>query len=78
MDTLSGLPRSRKNIWKMKFFPGQGKAREFCGWPGKFKKDMDSQGKVREFENKWLWQVVFRKSIYSAKVGKDVHSHEIV
>ena len=33
---------------------------------------MDGQGnlertwKVREFENKWLWQAVFRKSIYSA------------
>ena len=34
----------------MKFFPGQGKVREFCGWPGKFRKDLESQGKVREFE----------------------------
>ena len=34
----------------MKFFPGQGKVREFCGWPGKFRKE--SQGKVREFEKK--------------------------
>ena len=25
-----GLPWSGKNIWKMKFFPGQGKVREFC------------------------------------------------
>ena len=32
----SGLPRSRKNIWKMNFFPGPGKVREFCGWSGKF------------------------------------------
>ena len=31
---------------------GQGKVREFCGWPGKFRKDLESQGKVREFENK--------------------------
>ena len=51
---ISGLPRSVKNIWKMKFFPGQGKVREFCGWPGKFRKELKSQGKVREFENKWL------------------------
>ena len=36
----------------MIFFPGQGKVREFCGWPGKFRKDLESQGKVREFENK--------------------------
>ena len=27
-------------------FPGQGKVREFCGWPGKFRKDLESQGKV--------------------------------
>ena len=40
----SGLPRSGKNIWKMNFFPGQGKVREFCGWPGKFRKDLESQG----------------------------------
>ena len=25
----SGLPRSGKKVWKMKFFPGQGKVREF-------------------------------------------------
>ena len=34
--TQAGLPRSGKNIWKTKFFPGQGKVREFCGWPGNF------------------------------------------
>ena len=66
----AGLPRSGKNIWKMKFFQGQGKVREFCGWPGKFRKDLESQGKVREFENKWLWQAVFRKFIYSVQEGK--------
>ena len=31
-----------------------GKVREFCGWSGKFGKDLESQGKVREYENKWL------------------------
>ena len=25
-----GLPLSGKNIWNTKFFPGQGKVREFC------------------------------------------------
>ena len=29
----------------MKFFPGQGKVREFYGWPGKFRKDLESQEK---------------------------------
>ena len=61
----------------MKFFPGQGKVREFCGWPGKFRKVLESQRKVREFENKWLWQS--SESIFILfKRGKDVHSHEIV
>ena len=55
---------------KMKFFPGQGKVREFRGWPGKLRKDLRSQGKVREFENNWLWQAVFRKFIYSVQEGK--------
>ena len=41
---VSGLPRSGKNVWKMKFFQGQGKVREFYGWPGKFRKDLESQG----------------------------------
>ena len=39
----AGLPQSGKNIWKMTFFPGQGKVREFCGWPGKFRKYLESQ-----------------------------------
>ena len=56
-----GRVATGKNIWKMTFFPSQGKVREFCGWPGKFRKDLESQGKVMELENKWLWQAVFRK-----------------
>ena len=34
----------RKNVWKMKLFPGQGKIRELCGWSGKFRKALESQG----------------------------------
>ena len=64
------LPRSGKNIWRMKFFPGQGKVREILGWLGKFRKDLESQGKVREFENKWLSQADFRIFIYSVQEGK--------
>ena len=62
----------------MKFFPGQIKVREFSAWPGKFRKDMESQGKVREFENKWLWQAVFRTLIYSVQEGKGCTFSEIV
>ena len=38
----------------------------------KFRKDLESQGIVREFENEWLWQAVFRKFIYiySVQEGK--------
>ena len=36
----------------------------------KFRKDLESQGKVNEFENKWLWPVVFRKFIYFVQEGK--------
>ena len=43
-ELQAGLPQSGKNIWKVKFFPGQGKVREFCGWSGKFRKNLESQG----------------------------------
>ena len=72
---LSGLPRSGKNIWKMKFFPGQGKVREFCGWSGKFRKDLERKGKVREFENKWLWQAVFRIFIMPPRIRRIAEGH---
>ena len=39
-----GLPQSGKNMWEMTFFPVQGNVREFYGWPGKFRKDLESQG----------------------------------
>ena len=32
--------------------------------------DLESQGKGREIENKWLWQAVFRKFIYSLQEEK--------
>ena len=37
---------------------------------GNLEKDLESQGKVMEFENKWLWQADFRKFIYSFQEGK--------
>ena len=61
---------SGKNSWKMQFHQGQGKDMEFYGWSRKFRKDLESQGKVKEFENKWLWQADFRKFIYSFQEGK--------
>ena len=62
----------------MKFFPGQGKVREFCGWPGNFRKDLASQGKVREIENNgYGWQSSENLFILF-KRGKHVLSHVIV
>ena len=56
---------------KWNFFQVREKAGNiFCWWSGKFRKDLESQGKVRELENKWLWQAVFRKIIYSVQEGK--------
>ena len=75
----AGLPQSGKNIWKMNIFPGQGKVREFCGWSGNLRKDLESQGKIREFESKWLWKADFKNKLFILfKREKDVFSHEIV
>ena len=63
----------------MKFFPGQGKVREFCGWPGKFRKrtckvwEKSGNLKINDYgrqssENLFI---LFKR-------GKDVLSHEIV
>ena len=40
----AGLPRSGKNTWKMKFFPGQGKVREFVDDQG----NLERTWKVKE------------------------------
>ena len=62
----------------MKFFPGQGKVREFCGWSGKLRKDLESQGKVREFENNGYGKQTSENLFILFKRGKNGHSHEIV
>ena len=50
-NSCAGLPQSGKNICNVTVFPGPGKVREFYRWSGKFRKDLESLGKVREFEN---------------------------
>ena len=62
----------------MNFFQVREKVGGFCGWPGKLKKDLESQGKVRKFENKWLWQAVSEKLFILFKREKDILSHEKV
>ena len=68
----------REKYLENEIFPGQGKVREFCGWSGKFRKDVKSQGKVREFGSKWLWQANLENLFILFKRGKDVLPHEIV
>ena len=51
--TVAGLPRSGKKVWKMNFFPGQGKVREFQFQSGKFRKSgkvMEKSGNLRIFK----------------------------
>ena len=43
-----------------------GKVREFCGWPGKFRKDVESQG----IRKKMAIQANFRKFNCSVQEGK--------
>ena len=57
----------REKYLENEIFSTSGKSQEFCGWPGKFRKDLESQGKVREFQNKWLWQAVFKKFVQEGK-----------
>ena len=37
----------REKHLENEIFPGQGKVREFYGWPVKFRKDWESQGNVK-------------------------------
>ena len=67
----------REKCLENEFFSRSGKSQGICGWPVKIRKDLESQGKVREFENKWLWQSSENLFILF-KRRKDVLSNEIV
>ena len=62
----------------MKFFPGQGKVTEFCGWPEKFRKDLESREKSGELKINGYSRQSSENSFILFKRGKVVHSHEIV
>ena len=72
-DNETGLPRSGKNIWKMKFFPGQEKSGNFVDGQGNLERTWNGNLKLNGYgrqssENLFI---LFKR-------GKDVHSHEIV
>ena len=62
----------------MKFFPGQEKVRENCGWSGKFREDLESQGKVRELKINGYDRPSPESLFVLFKGGKDVLCHEMV
>ena len=74
----AGLPWSGKNIWKTKFFPGQGKVREFCGWSGKFRKNLELREKSGNMKINGYGRQTSENLFILFKRGKDVLSHEIV
>ena len=51
---------------KGNFFQVKEKSGNFVDGQG----NLERTWKVGEFENKWLWQAVFRKFIYSVQEGK--------
>ena len=63
----------------MKFFPGQGKVRKFCGWPGKFRKDLERTWKVMEMSGNLKINGYGRQSSENLfKRVKDVVANETV
>ena len=75
--SLQGCHGQGKISGKIEIFPCQGKVREICGWPGKLRKDLVSQGKVRVFEKKMALAGSLQK-IYSVQDGKGCTFSEIV
>ena len=74
-----GVAGSGKNIWKMNFFPGQGKVREFCGYG---QGNLERTWKVRE-KSGYLkingYGLQTSENLFILfKRGKNVLSHEIV
>ena len=57
----------RENYLENEIFSRSGKSQGILLMARKFRKNLESQGKVREFENKWLQQAVSRKFICSVQ-----------
>ena len=74
IDVSSRVATVREKYLENEIFFRSGKVREFCGWPG----NLERTWKVREFENKGLWQAVSRNLFILSRRGKDVLSHIIV
>ena len=73
-----GLPQSGKNIWKIIFFPGQGKVREFFGGQGNIERTWKVREKSGNLKKNGYGMQSSENSFILFKRGKIVHSHEIV
>ena len=62
----------------MIFFPGQGKVREFCGWPGKLERTWKVRKKSGNLKINGYDTQSSENLFILFKTGKYVHSHEIV
>ena len=62
----------------MKYFPGQGKVREFCGWSGKFRKDLKIREKSGNLKINGYGRQTSENLFILFKREKDVLFHEIV
>ena len=73
-----GLPRSGKNTWKMKFFPGQGKVRDFLDDQGNLERTLKVREKSGNLKINGYDRQTSENLFILFKREKDVLSHEIV
>ena len=67
-----------KNIWKMKFFPGQGKVREFMDDLGNLERTWKVREKSGNLKINGYGRQISENLFILFKRGKDVLSHDIV
>ena len=72
------MPQSGTNIWKMKFFPGQGRVREFVDGQGKLERTWKVRGKSGNLKINGYGRQTSENLFTLFKSGKDVLSHDIV
>ena len=77
-NICSGLPRSGKNIWKMKFFQVREKSGNFMDGQGKLERTGNVGKKSGNLKITGYGRQSSQNLFIPFKRGKDVHFHEIV
>ena len=75
LGALPELSQLGKNIWKMNFFPGQGKVREFCKWQGNSERGKSGNLKINGYGRQSSENLFFL--FKRGNFGKLVLYHEI-